>query len=100
MTWDGQLVCRHECEVSDWFVEDFTLAEVKTLWASERMGHLRGSNTVCDERLRVATFEELQQVRTRASRELGREVGVSVELKHPSRYRELGMDMHAQRSRR
>lgn len=121
MTLDGQLVCRHESElslttdvaqrrefadrrrtrrcgrgeVSDWFVEDFTLAEIKTLWATERMGHLRASNTVYDGRLRVATFAELLQVRARASRELGREVGVSVELKHPSRYRELGMDMEA-----
>ncbi|MDQ2852259.1 MAG: glycerophosphodiester phosphodiesterase [Actinomycetota bacterium] len=119
MTGDGELICRHEPELSrttdvadraefaarrttkilggqpttGWFAEDFTLAEIQTLWATERLAALRPSNSVYEGRLRVATFEELLRVREQASRELGREVGVSVELKDPSRYRSMGMDL-------
>lgn len=119
MTGDGQLICRHEPELSrttdvaaraefaarrttktvggqrttGWFAEDFTLAEVQTLWATERFPALRPSNSIYEGRLHVAAFEDLLQVRAQVSRELGREVGVSVELKDPSRYRSMGMDL-------
>lgn len=121
MTLDGQLICRHESalsrttdianrfeyadrrttrrvmgtQVTDWFAEDFTLAEIKTLWATERMGGMRPSNTIYHGRCRVASFQDLLQIRTQVSGELGREIGLSVELKHPSRYRASGLDMEA-----
>lgn len=121
MTRDGQLICRHEsalsrttdiasrpeyaerrttrrvmgAQVSDWFAEDFTLAEIKTLWATERMGGIRPSNTIYHGRCRVASFQDLLEIRARVSSELGRAVGLSVEPKHPSTYRASGLDMEA-----
>ncbi len=118
LTRDGVLICRHEPELSrttdvacrpefagrrrtrwiggrlatGWFAEDFTLAEVQTLVATERMRQLRPANARCAP-AGVATFAELLQLRTRVSAQLGREVGLSVELKDPSRYRDLGLDM-------
>jgi glycerophosphoryl diester phosphodiesterase len=113
-TKDGVLVARHENEIGGttdvaakfparrttkivdgdtidgWFVEDFTLAEVKTLRARERLSH---RSHVYDGQFVVPTFNEvLQLVRTR-ERQLGRTIGVYPELKHPSYFRELGLSM-------
>lgn len=119
LTGDGALICRHEPELSrttdvagraefagrrttktigreqvtGWFAEDFTLAEIQTLWATERLPALRPSNTIYHRRCRVATFEDLLAVRAQVSRELGRAVGLSVELKDPSRYHAIGLDL-------
>jgi glycerophosphoryl diester phosphodiesterase len=110
LTADGVLVARHEPEiggttdvaahpeftarrttkvidgvvVTGWFAEDFTLAELKTLRARERLPRLRPKNTGYDGRFEVPTFVEVLQLRERLSRELGREVGVYPETKHPS----------------
>src|SRR3954471_20021478 len=101
-TRDGVLVARHENEisgttdvaahpefagrrttktidgaaVSGWFTEDFTLAELKTLRARERIPDLRPENTAYDGRFEVPTFDEVLELRARLSIELGRAVGV------------------------
>ena len=101
-TKDGALVCRHENEISSttdvasrpefasrrttktidgtatsgWFTEDFTLAEIRTLRARERLPQLRG--TAFDGRFGVPTFDELlalvdgRQRPARAARAAGR----------------------------
>ncbi len=46
-------------EVAGWFTEDFTLAELKTLRARERLPALRSQNTRFDDQLEIPTFEEI-----------------------------------------
>src|SRR4051812_48909021 len=89
-TRDGVLVARHENEISGttdvadhpefadrrttkviggkavtgWFTEDFTLAELKTLRARERIPDLRPANTAYDGRFAIPTFAEVQAMAT------------------------------------
>ncbi len=84
MTKDGVLIIRHENEISGttdiaahpefavrrttkaidghavtgWFTEDFTLAELKTLRARERLPQLRPGSAAQDGRYDIATFQE------------------------------------------
>lgn len=115
-TKDGVLVCRHEPEIggttdvskrpefasrrttknldgvatTGWFAEDFTLAELRTLRAVERLPELRQHNTVYDGLWQVPTFEEVLKLREQLSRELGRTIGVYPETKHPTYFRDQG----------
>ncbi|HEY6796193.1 MAG TPA: glycerophosphodiester phosphodiesterase [Kineosporiaceae bacterium] len=118
-TKDGVLVCRHEPEiggttdvagrpefaarrktvtldgtsVTGWFTEDFTLAELKTLRAVERLPQVRQHNTMWDKRWEVPTFTELLDLRRRLSAELGRELGVYPETKRPTYFQRLGLPL-------
>ncbi|EHY89510.1 glycerophosphodiester phosphodiesterase [Saccharomonospora azurea] len=113
-TSDGVLVARHEPEiggttdvaerpefadrkttklvdgkpVTGWFAEDFTLAELKTLRAVERIPDLRPHNTVYDGRFEIPTFQEVVDLSRRLSRELGRTIGLYIETKHPTYFAE------------
>ena len=108
-TRDGVLVARHENEISGttdvaahpefadrhttkcvdghpktgWFTEDFTLAELKTLRAVERIPAVRPHNTRFDGMYQVPTFAEVVQLAKRESRG-GRAIGVYPETKHPT----------------
>ncbi len=112
MTKDGVLVCRHENEISGttdvalrpelaarrrektvdgvtaagWWVEDFTLAELKTLRCIERLPRLRPANTAYNGQEAIPTFAEALAL----ARDAG--VGIYPELKHPSFLREQGLD--------
>jgi glycerophosphoryl diester phosphodiesterase len=117
-TKDGVLVCRHENEISGttdvagraefaarratktidgvpvagWFTEDFTLAELRTLHARERLPELRG--TAFDGRFPVPTFDELLELVARVNarpQRKGRRLGVYPETKHPSYFEGLGL---------
>jgi len=79
--------------VTGWFAEDFTLAELKTLRAVERLPQVRQHNTLYNGRFDVPTFEEILQLRERLSRELRREIGVYPETKHPTYFRALGLPL-------
>jgi glycerophosphoryl diester phosphodiesterase len=79
--------------VTGWFTEDFTLAELKTLRARERLPALRQENTMYDGRFEVATFAEVLRLREKLSKELHREVGVYPETKHPTYFRSIGLDL-------
>jgi glycerophosphoryl diester phosphodiesterase len=118
-TKDGVLVCRHEPEiggttdvasrpefadrrrtvlldgvpVTGWFTHDFTLAELRTLRATERIPAVRQRNTLYNGLFPVPTFNEVLALRTRLSRELGREIGVFPETKHPTYFRALGLGL-------
>ena len=70
--------------VSGWFVEDFTLAELKTLRARERLPELRPGNTAYDGRFEVPTFAEVLALARR------RGVGVYPETKHPTYFAAIG----------
>jgi glycerophosphoryl diester phosphodiesterase len=110
-TRDGELVARHENEISGttdvasrpefahrratktidgkeltgWFTEDFTLAELKTLRAKERIPELRPANTEYDGRLEIPTFQEVIDLAQRLS------VGIYPETKHPTYHRSIGL---------
>jgi glycerophosphoryl diester phosphodiesterase len=118
-TKDGVLVCRHEPEiggttdvasrpefadrkrtvlldgvsVTGWWTQDFTLAELKTLRATERIPAIRQQNTVYDGYFEVPTLQELLDLRKRLSKELGRELGVFPETKHPTFFRNIGLGL-------
>jgi glycerophosphoryl diester phosphodiesterase len=130
MTKDGVLVARHENEIGGttdvaeharfarrrtrkvidgvelegWFTEDFTLAELKTLRARERIPDIRPANTRFDRQFEIPTFDEiltmiraLDAQRAAAARKLGlarpRPIGVYPETKHPTYFDRLGLSM-------
>jgi glycerophosphoryl diester phosphodiesterase len=78
---------------NDWFVEDFTLPELKTLRAVERLPDLRQRNTIYNGRYTVPTFQEVIDLRDQLSRELGRKVGLIPELKHSTYHRSIGLPL-------
>ncbi len=118
-TKDGVLVARHENEISEttdvaahpefaerkttrtidgqsltgWFTEDFTLAELKTLRAKERLPQLRPANTAYDGRWDVPTLDEIIALVKRREQETGRRIGLYPETKHPSHFRALGLPL-------
>ncbi|HXV92833.1 MAG TPA: glycerophosphodiester phosphodiesterase [Pseudonocardia sp.] len=118
-TADGVLVARHDPEIgattdvarrpefagrrttktidgvacTGWFAEDFTLAELRTLRATERLPRMRQENTIYDGRFPVPTFAEVLALRARLSAELGREIGVYPETKHPTYFAGLGLPL-------
>ena len=130
MTKDGVLIARHENEIggttdvarhrefadrrttktidgvahTGWFTEDFTLAELKTLRARERIPDVRPGNTRFDGQFQVPTLEEIlalvdgvQKQREMSARQLGlpapNRIGVYPETKHPTYFQGLGLPM-------
>jgi glycerophosphoryl diester phosphodiesterase len=79
--------------VTGWFTEDFTLAELKTLRAKERLPQVRQENTIYDGRFEVPTLAEVLRLRERLSAELHREIGVYPETKHPTYFRSIGLPL-------
>jgi glycerophosphoryl diester phosphodiesterase len=77
----------------DWFTEDFTLAELKTLRAKERLPDLRQRNTIYNGRYTIPTFQEVIDLRDQLSRELHRKIGLVPELKHSTYFRSLGLPL-------
>ncbi|MFF3784931.1 glycerophosphodiester phosphodiesterase [Streptomyces sp. NPDC001933] len=118
-TRDGHLVCRHENDITattdvadhpefasrkatkkvdgvsltGWFTEDFTLAELKTLRAKERIPGTRQKNTLYDGRWEIPTFEEVLRWADREGRRRGKPVWLYVETKHPTYFRGLGLGL-------
>ena len=118
-TRDGVLVARHENEISEttdvaahaefaarrtkrtidgkpmhgWFTEDFTLAELKTLRARERLPALRPDNVRFDGQYAVPTFDEIIEFVAAQARLHGREVGIYAEIKHSTYFARIGLAM-------
>ncbi len=70
-------------QVTGWFLEDFTLAELRTLRAKERLPALRPGNARFDGLYQVPTFAEIAALVTAKEAETGRRIGLYPELKHP-----------------
>jgi glycerophosphoryl diester phosphodiesterase len=90
--------------ITGWFTEDFTLAELKTLRAKERIPQIRPGNARFDGKFEVPTLEEvltlvqsLNAERLREAQENGRRhfkpIGVYPETKHPTYFAGIGMAM-------
>jgi glycerophosphoryl diester phosphodiesterase len=80
-------------EVTGWFCEDFTLSELKSLRAVERLPDRRPRNTRWDGRSEVATFDELLLLLAEESRRWGREIGLNVELKSSAYHASIGLPL-------
>jgi glycerophosphoryl diester phosphodiesterase len=76
-----------------WFTDDFTLAELKTLRAKERLPDARQRNTLYDGRYQVPTFQEVIDLVKRLDRELHRDIGIYPETKHPTYFRAEGLPL-------
>ncbi len=76
--------------LTGWFVEDFTLAELKTLRAKERLPKLRPANTAYDGRFEIPTLAEIIALAKRRSGETGRTIGIYPETKHPTYFAGIG----------
>ena len=117
LTKDGVLVARHENEIggttdvadhpefadrkttkvidgvemAGWFTEDFTLAELRTLRARERLPDLRPANKRFDTLYQIPTFEEILKLVRAKEAESGRRIGLYPETKHPSYFAGIGL---------
>jgi len=80
-------------EVHGWFCEDFTLAELKTLRAVERLPERRPRNARWDGRFEVATLDELLLLVAEESRRWDRRIGLHVELKSSSYLASVGLPL-------
>jgi glycerophosphoryl diester phosphodiesterase len=79
-------------ECSGWFTEDFTLAELRTLRAIERMPELRPLNAAYDGRFGILTLGEvISLARTRSTED--RPIRVLAELKHADWSTQHGLPM-------
>lgn len=118
-TKDGVLVARHENEIGGttnvadkpefadrrttkiidgkaiegWFTEDFTLAELRTLRARERIAATRPDNTAFDGLYPVPTLDEVLDLARRSRTCDGRSVGVYPETKHPTYFESVGLPL-------
>jgi glycerophosphoryl diester phosphodiesterase len=72
--------------VSDWWVEDFTLAELARLHATVRRAASSGD-------YRIPTLEELIEFARSQLRVLGRPVGLYLETKEAATFERLGLDL-------
>ncbi|MBT2505247.1 glycerophosphodiester phosphodiesterase [Streptomyces sp. ISL-98] len=79
--------------VTGWFTEDFTLAELKTLRAVERLPLVRNRNTAFDGRLDIMTFQEVVDLARKLSKRYGRTIAVFPETKHPTYFRSIGLPL-------
>jgi glycerophosphoryl diester phosphodiesterase len=117
---DGHLIVRHENEIGSttdvadhrefadrrttktvdgvekdgWFIEDFTLDELKTLRATERIPDVRPGNTKLDGTEEILTFDEVVAIAENGYRRRGSPVGVYVETKHPTYFQGIGLDLN------
>lgn len=73
----------------DWWIEDFTLAELKTLRARQPFP---GRSNEFDGLYEIPTFEEMLALVAKESAEAGRPVGVYPETKHPAFFASIGHD--------
>ena len=118
-TKDGVLVVRHENEISGttdvatrpefasrrttksidgrdvtgWFTEDMTLAELRTLRAIERLPALRQESTLFDGRYLVPTLQEVLDLAKAQSKATKRRIGVAPETKHPTYFDSIGLSL-------
>ncbi len=76
--------------VRGWFSEDFTLAEIRTLRAVERLPALRPANVAWDGQFAIPTFDEVIELAQTLETELGRRIGIYPETKHPSYFAHEG----------
>jgi glycerophosphoryl diester phosphodiesterase len=119
MSKDGSLLARHDNELglttdvsarpefadrkrsksvdgkalTGWFSEDFTLAELKTLRAIERIPNIRPSNARMDGDFEIPTLQEIINLVKSLEISQRRSIGLYIETKHPTHFQLLGLAM-------
>ena len=115
-TRDGVLIARHEVNITEttdvarrpefasrrttktidgvveqgWFADDFTLKEIKTLGAVQRLGfRMQRFNGV----FRIPTFDEVIELAQREGKQVDRTIGVYPETKHPTYHKRAGLPL-------
>lgn len=76
--------------IEDWFASDFTLAEIKTLFAKQQFPE---RDQTQNGKYRIPTFAEVVALAQERSRALGRTIGVYPETKHPTYHADLGLPL-------
>lgn len=84
----GRKIVKAGHDRADWFVEDFTLAEIKTLRAKQVN---LGRPTDFDGLYEIPTFEEVLELVARRSQDEGRRIGIYPETKQPAALEALGL---------
>ncbi|MEO6472216.1 MAG: glycerophosphodiester phosphodiesterase family protein, partial [Aeromicrobium sp.] len=118
-TADGVLLARHENEISGtsdvadhpefadrktsktidgedltgWFTEDFTLAEIKTLRARERIPAIRDANTRYDGRFEICTLDEIIDLLEKNNEGRDEPIHAYIETKHPTYFDSIGINL-------
>jgi arylsulfatase A-like enzyme len=113
-TKDGVLIARHEVNIKDttdvashpefadrfttktidgvaesgWFADDFTLAEIKTLRAKERLPF---RNHSYDGQFEIPTFQEIIDFVKQVEATTGKKIGIYPETKHPTYHAAEGL---------
>lgn len=77
--------------VTGWFTEDFTLAEIKTLRAIERLGAMRPESRGYDGQFQLLTLEEIADFVAAESAARGRTIGLIPEIKHSTYFAKIGL---------
>lgn len=119
VTKDGVLVARHENDitgttnvaqasqfatrkatktidgipVTGWFTEDFTLAELKTLRARERIPANRPANAAYDGQFEIPTLQEIIDLVKKESQARKKVIGIYPETKHPTYFTSIGLPL-------
>jgi len=117
-TRDGVLIARHEVNITDttdvakhpefaarkttkiidgkaehgWFADDFTLAEIRTLWAKQRLPLRPGG---FDDRYGIPTFQEIIDLAQAEARIRKRPIGLYPETKHPIYHQAKGLELES-----
>lgn len=74
--------------IEDWFADDFTLTEIKTLRARQPLSFRPKE---FDDRYEIPTFEEVVRLVRDESRKARRAIGVYPETKHPTYHADAGL---------
>ncbi|GAB3672974.1 glycerophosphodiester phosphodiesterase [Actinocorallia lasiicapitis] len=72
-------------KITDWFTEDFTFAELRTLRAIERIPGTRPDNQAFDGQEQIPSLEEVLELAEKNG------VGVYPETKHPTYFASIGL---------
>jgi glycerophosphoryl diester phosphodiesterase len=117
-TKDGVLIARHEVNITEttdvanhqefkgrfttktidgnketgWFADDFTLAEIKTLRAKQRLAFRPQEY---NQFYQIPTFDEVIELAQAWSQRIGRVIGIYPETKHPTYHKQHGLALEA-----
>lgn len=118
-TKDGVLVARHENEIGSttnvstlpqfaqrqttkvidavnitgWFTEDFSFAELNQLKARERIPDIRPNNVKYNDQESIPSLEQIIELAEKNYKKTGKVIGLYIETKHPSYFQQLNLNL-------